>query len=257
MGSKVSLLLGNNVDANFSTTEIVSYNKKGSLKLNGLNAKFAFAAECEGTVMVNLTNAFSEVARQSEFDIYVDGVYTETKKLDFGTHSLVLAEDLPLDTHEFMIVKKSGGDLVSINKVYVKGTLTTPPELADENAVDVVVSAPISGQDYGHVNVYVRTTDASKNYYINYFFEYDVDAADPNAAYPGKVNAHSNNKLYRVQEAYLVEKTGDYSYNSKFEVLRAGEISYATTEIYNGQKANDFVGGWHGDENIEIGRAHV
>ena len=133
-----SVALTDGENANFNTTEIVSFTDDGALEFNALDAEFAFAANCSGTVAINLTNAFGETVGASEFEIYVDDVKTATVQLSFGQHTLVLAEDLQGD-HTFKIVKKSGGDLVYIDSIYVEGELTTPPVLAEVNAVEVVV----------------------------------------------------------------------------------------------------------------------
>ena len=263
-------------DANFSTTEIVTYTRTGALNLNGLDAKFAFAADLNGGIVsVNLTNAKGEVSENSVFDVYVDGVLTrEGVTLDFGHHTLVLAENL-VGEHEFMIVKRSGGDFVCINNMSVCGTLLTPPELATENALYVEVLAPESGKDYGNVHVYVRTSDPSEKYYIRYHFNYVKVAPADYTYFTGKGSTNYNSDLYRIVEAHLVEKNSDGTFTNLFNVLQSGEISLAITERHlftveelaaagktdnNGNayteatniSATDFVGGLHGDENMEF-----
>ena len=263
-------------DANFSTTEIVTYTRTGALNLNGLDAKFAFAADLNGGVVsVNLTNAKGEASANSVFDVYVDGVLTrEGVALDFGHHTLVLAEDL-VGEHEFVIVKRSGGDFVCINNMSVCGTLLTPPELATENALYVEVLAPESGKDYGNVHVYVRTSDPSEKYYIRYHFNYVKVAPADYTYFTGKGSTNYNSDLYRIIEAHLVEKNSDGSFTKLFGVLQSGEVSLAITERHlftpeelaaagmtdkNGNayteatniSATDFVGGLHGDERMEF-----
>ena len=180
---------GDNINANFSTTEIVAYTKTDALEFNGLNAKFAFAANLNGGVVsIDLANAFGEATEKSVFDIYVDdfGTPIATLKLDFGHHTITLAKGLKGE-HKFMIVKRTGGDFVSINTINICGNLITPPELAVYNAVDVVVKAPINTSPYGNVEVYTKTSASNQNYYIKYCLDYinytlnDYDYADVNS----------------------------------------------------------------------------
>ena len=73
----------------------------------------------------------------------------------------------------------------------------------------------------------------------------------------GGANSDYNKDLYRIQLATLVQKDSDGNYTEVFEVLQGGEISYATKEKYDGVWAPDFIGGTHGDENIENGEIHM
>ncbi len=295
---------GDNINANFSTTEIVAYTKTDALEFNGLNAKFAFAANLNGGVVsIDLANAFGEATEKSVFDIYVDdfGTPIATLKLDFGHHTITLAKGLKGE-HKFMIVKRTGGDFVSINTINICGNLITPPELAVYNAVDVVVKAPINTLPYGNVEVYTKTSASNQNYYIKYRLDYinytlnDYDYADVNSI----ENSHNNAQMYRINSAELVKKTED-GYDVIYKLLQGGEISLAIKEnhyctyeellakkeeieywietekaqsnpntkkleqwegvlanINSGTGANipaiDFIGGWHGDENIEDGQ---
>ena len=224
-------------DANFSTTEIVSYTRDGALEFNGLDAKFAFAAdvECgegEGIVSVNLTNAKGEVVTKSKFDIYVDDFTTPAKtvELEFGHHTLVLADDLDPGVHKFMIVKRTGGDFVCINNMSVTGKLLTPPELAVENAVEVVVSNPASGAPYGTVNVYVQTSDSSGDYYIRYEFLY-IKWGQNNYNYlTGVSNSSNNANMYRINLAEIVTKNANGEYELVYQLLQNGEKSLAISE---------------------------
>lgn len=251
---------GTNANGNFSATDIVTYTNDGALEFNGLDAKFGFAAELDGGVVsVNLTNAFGEVAEKTVLDIYVDGVLTqEGLELPFGHHTLALASGLK-GKHEFVIVKRSGGDFVCINNMSVCGTLTTPPAIAKQGVVEVVVEAPLSGADYGHVRVYVPTSDESGKYFVKYNFEYlnygldpkttDTDAANDPTYSTGGGNTKWNCHTYRIIEADLCEKEGD-SYKERFGLLQSGEISVAMKEAIGGKNAADFAGGFHGDENF-------
>ncbi len=290
---------GDNMNANFSTTDIVKYTNGGSLELNGLGAKFGFAADLKGGVVsVNLTNAKGEDVTESVFDIYVDGVLTQKDlTLEFGHHTIVLAEN-KTGEHEFVIVKKSGGDYVCINNMSLYGTLIDAPELAEENAVIVTVAAPGNNVPYGTVNVYARTSDSTENYYIKYQFSYLNYPLNNYNYITGPANSHNNAKMYRINTATIVNRASG-SDVTVYQILQGGEISLAIKEgghvvtkaEYQAAKsdvekcldtatdngyikrmnaaiaaaadgaanttaraAGDFVGGWHGDENIEDGQ---
>jgi hypothetical protein len=289
---------GDNVSANFSTTDIVAYTNKGSLEFNGLDAKFAFAANLKGGVVtVNLTNAKGEDCNSSIFDIYVDGVLTqENLTLPFGHHTVVLAEGLKGE-HEFMIVKKTGGDFVCINNMSVYGEIIEAPLLAQKDGVIVSVANPASGVPYGTVYVYAKTSDSSGKYYIKYQFSYLNDPISNYTYITGPANSHYNAKMYRINTAGIVDRTGGKD-TWVYQLLQGGEISLAIKESghvvtkaeFEAEKdlikqlkeassdtnyikrldwalaaadsdqethsraAGDFVGGWHGDENIEDGK---
>lgn len=278
--SKDVKLVGTNTssDANFSATDIVSYTNTGALEFNGLDAKFAFTAYVRkgGSVSINLVNAKGEVATSSKLDVYVNGTYVKTEELAFGHHTLELGTGYEAGEYEFMIVKRTGGDFISINHVSVDGYLTnTPPELAVENALIVKVSNPASGNKYGNVNAYVQTSDASGNYYIKYQFNYSKTSTNSYNYFNGVANTADNRDMYRIESAYLVEKKSDGSFETKYAVLNNGEISLAIKESHQftfadseknyedattlAEKINasdtvaakDYVGGFHGDENIQ------
>ena len=137
--SKNEKPVGTNTSGNFSTTEIVKFTNDGALELNGLDAEFAFGANLDGGVVsVNLTNAKGEVAQKTVIDIYVDGVLKEEGvELDFGRHTLVLAENL-YGEHSFKIVKRSGGDFICINTMSFNGEfLEKAPALSTVGGVSV------------------------------------------------------------------------------------------------------------------------
>ncbi len=244
--------MGDHLSGNFTTTEYIDYTNDGALEFNGLNAEFAFAANCEGEVSLDITNSFGEVATNSKFDVYVNGVRTkENVTLEFGHHTLVLAERLAKGTYSFKIVKKSGGDFVRINTMNICGELTTPPALAREGAVDVIVYAPTVGNKYGNVEAYVQASESSGDYYIKYSFTYENKGVNDYDYYNGKSNSQNNKDLYRIVGASLVKKNSDGSFGgSIFDVLATGEISLAASESWKGTHAKDFVGGFHGDENM-------
>ena len=260
--SKNEKPVGNNTEGNFSTTEIVKFTNDGALELNGLNAAFAFGANLDGGVVsINLTNAYGEVADKTVIDIYVDGVMSvEGLELDFGRHTIVLAEDL-FGKHEFKIVKRSGGDFVCINTMSFNGEFTEKaPALSIVGGVDIEVKAPAAGSEYGDVYVYAQTSDESGDYYIMYIFKYldfgmdsrmTDDDASTNATYAsGGGDTKWNCHMYRVREAYIYKKNDNGTYTKVCALLHQGEISVAIKEYYNQTSAADFVGGYHGDENM-------
>lgn len=246
---------GDNINANFSTTEYVSYTNDGSLELNGLNAEFAFGASCEGQVSIDLANSFGEVATASLFDVYVNGVLTkENVEVPFGHHTFVLAEDLVKGDYTFKLVKKSGGDFVRINSMNFCGTIGDAPLLVRENAIDVVVSAPKGTNEYGDITLYMESSYESKEsdefegYYIRYDIPYQKSGVDPNASFSVATSVQLNRSLYRITNAYVVKKLSDFTYSEPmFQILSGGEISLAMAE----KGAVDYVGGFHGDEHIK------
>ncbi|MBQ7292925.1 MAG: hypothetical protein IJW79_04210, partial [Clostridia bacterium] len=259
--SKSEKPMGTNTSGNFSTTEIVKFTNDGALELNGLDAEFAFAAVLDGgEVSVNLTNAKGEVAEKTVIDIYVDGVLVEEGlELDFGRHSLVLADGLTGE-HSFKIVKRSGGDFVCVNTINFNGEFAEKaPALSREGGVNVVVKSPASGAEYGDVYVYTQTSDESGDYYIMYIFKYlnygidekmtDGDASTVANYSSGGGNTAWNCHMYRVREAFIYKQNEDGSYTKVCSLLHQGEISVAIKEFYEQKRAADFVGGYHGDEN--------
>lgn len=263
--SKNEKPVGTNTSGNFSTTEIVKFTNDGALELNGLDAEFAFGANLDGGIVsVNLTNAKGEVAEKTVIDIYVDGVLKEEGvELDFGRHTLVLAENL-YGEHSFKIVKRSGGDFICINTMSFNGEfLEKAPALSAVGGVNVVVKSPDSKTNakYGDVYVYAQTSDESGNYYIMYIFKYlnygmderltDGDASTVANYSSGGGNTPENCHMYRVREAFIYKQNEDGSYTKICSLLHQGEISVAIKEFYNQRYATDFVGGYHGDENAE------
>ena len=243
-------LEGDNLKANFAATDYVNYTNDGALEFNGLDAQLAFNAYCEGEVSINIANAFGEAATASKFDIYVDGELAKSVELGFGHHTLVLAEGLDKDEHSFKIVKKSGGDFVCVNYVSLCGELTEPTRLERQGAVNVVVYDAYGIQELGNVEVYVQTSEASGNYFIKYNFTYDRTTTNDYDYTNGKADSQYNQKLYRIKGADLVKRVGVNTYEKVFGVLSTGEISLAIKEKWQGTYAKDFIGGFHGDENL-------
>ena len=99
---------------------------------------------------------------------------------------------------------------------------------------EVVVSVTSEGFD-----VYVKGSDIYGTDYIQYPFKH-IKSESMNA------------DLYRIYYAYAVERTGDTSFTKTFSapLLNMGELEFAVRELVDGVAAEDFIGGFHGDENL-------
>ena len=114
------------------------------------------------------------------------------------------------------------------------------------------------GGTYGDFSVYVQTSDPSGKYYVRYDFAYKHSTTATG-------NADSGNDLdmFRIAGAYLV-KVSEVSETAVTvekvitKVLQDGEIALAIKENRDDNKDGtndivDFVGGFHGDEEILAG----
>ncbi|MBR4872337.1 MAG: leucine-rich repeat protein [Clostridia bacterium] len=114
------------------------------------------------------------------------------------------------------------------------------------------------GGTYGDFSVYVQTSDPSGKYYVRYDFVYKHSTTATG-------NADSGNDLdmFRIAGAYLVEVSAVNETAVTVEkvitkVLQDGEIALAIKENRDDNKDGtndivDFVGGFHGDEEILAG----
>ncbi len=127
----------------------------------------------------------------------------------------------------------------------------------------VEVDAADKTSGYNTFHVYIRTSDPLGNYYIRYNFVHQYDLVRNNFA-GSKCTNISN---FRIIGADLVEVTGfngtKATYQTKATVLGDGEISAALKTMSDKSgigadppkepsygSANDFTGGFHGDEWI-------
>lgn len=97
---------------------------------------------------------------------------------------------------------------------------------------ELVVSVTGTGFD-----VYIKGTEAYDKDYVRIPFKHTV-------------NENTNADLYRIINAYAVERTGDTAFTQTIQapLLSTGELELAMREIENGVAADDFIGGYHGDE---------
>lgn len=239
----------------FSTTEIPTFiDNNAGLRLSSLNAKVAFSANCEGDVVLQLdARAVSSTAAATVVKVSIDGQAPKTVTLTYGETSLAIAEGLSRGAHTFVIEKVSGGDILRIDGVSLCGEMTDAPALRTENGVFVEVLAPkYAEHPYASFNVYVQTTHSSGKYFIRYNFTYEYNAHDATLTWSTGINTETNRSNYRIKTAQIVEKTGAQTFSDVYEILQGGEISLAIKEYDPVGKAmaGDFVGGYHGDENL-------
>ena len=239
----------------FSTTEIPTFiDNNAGLRLSSLNAKVAFSANCEGDVVLQLdARAVSSTADATVVKISIDGQAPKTVTLTYGETSLAIAEGLSRGAHTFVVEKVSGGDILRIDGVTLCGEMTEAPALRTENGVFVEVLAPkYAEHPYASFNVYVQTTHSSGKYFIRYNFTYEYNAHDETLTWSTGINTETNRSNYRIKTAQIVEKTGAQTFSDVYEILQGGEISLAIKEYDPDGKAmaGDFVGGYHGDENL-------
>lgn len=244
-----------NGEAFFSTTEIPTFiDNNAGLRLSSLNAKLAFSANCEGDVVLQLdARAVSSTADATVVKVSIDGQAPRTVTLTYGETSLAIAEGLSRGAHTFVIEKVSGGDILRIDGVTLCGEMTDAPALRTENGVFVEVLAPkYAEHPYASFNVYVQTTHSSGKYFIRYNFTYEYNAHDATLTWSTGINTETNRSNYRIKTAQIVEKTGENTFSDVYEILQGGEISLAIKEYDPDGKAmaGDFVGGYHGDENL-------
>ena len=242
-------------DCFFNINEVpVFIDGNAGIRLSGLNAKFSFSANCEGNVSLEiLTQAISETADIASLKVYVDDNEPKILNLIYLKQNLLIAEGLERGNHTFVIEKTSGGDLFRIDSVTLCGEMAEAPALSIENGIFVEVFAPVGGDEYSCFNVYTQTSHPSGDYFIRYNFVYEYDEIDEKLNWSNGSNTGANRSNYRIKTAQIVKKTGNPGFINIHEILQSGEISLAIKE-YNpsaGQAAGDFVGGFHGDENIK------
>jgi hypothetical protein len=113
----------------------------------------------------------------------------------------------------------------------------------------VEVEAPKNG--YNTFHVYVKTSDPSGDVYIRYNFIYEYD--DNRTSFNSNTTTNISN--FRVKTTDIVRVTEITETSVKYDyikqVLQSGEISMAIKTINaSGVTADDFTGGYHGDERL-------
>ena len=243
----------------FNTNEVAHFEDlplkdvKG-LRLTSLNAKFTFAANCEGQVKLYVwTGAVSDPNKDVMVRITVDGVNQKVERWMASGGNTVIADGLSKGEHTFTIEKLSGGANLYIGAVTLSGELTEAPRLNVQDGVIVEVFDPAGGDDeYCSFNVYTQTTHPSGEYYIRYNFVYEFDDIDESLNWSNGSNTGAYRSNYRIRTAQIVKKTGNPGFLNLHTILQSGEISLAIKEndLTTNTPAGDFVGGFHGDENL-------
>ena len=243
----------------FSTTEIPAFETLplkdiSGLRLSSLNSKFSFSAECEGDVKLYVwTAGISDPNKDVTVKVTVDGANTKTMRWIASGGDILIADDLPRGNHTFTVEKISGGANLYIGSVTLSGEMTEAPALSIENGIWVEVFAPVGGDDeYCSFNVYTQTTHHSGEYFIRYKFVYEYDDLDEKLTWSTGPNTGANRMNYRIKTGQIVKKSGS-GFLTVYNILQNGEISLAIKEKNpeTGASAGDFVGGFHGDENIK------
>lgn len=132
-----------------------------------------------------------------------------------------------------------------------------------ENSVILHLKKADKDCNFGSAEVYVRTSDRSGEIYLKYNLVYEKNPVEttwkdkdgktvPLTWYNG-ANGGFNRSNYRVRTATICRKNGDV-FEKMYDVLQQGEISMAFKEkqTASGTGAGDYVGGFHGDENIKF-----
>ncbi len=238
----------------FSTTEIpVFIDDNAGLRLSSLNSKFVFSADCEGDVTLKVNaKAVSDTADTAVVKISVDG-QSKTVSLAYLNQRLTVAENLDKGIHTFEIEKISGGDILRVDSVTLNGEIAEAPEVRTEDGIFVEVFAPKNAEHpYSSFNVYTQTTHPSGKYFIRYKFVYEYYDKDNSLTWSTGANTGANTSNYRIMTAQIVEKVGNKEFSDVYEILQGGEISLAIKEYdsVNKAMAGDFIGGYHGDENL-------
>ena len=96
------------------------------------------------------------------------------------------------------------------------------------------------GKEFSSFELYLP---AGGEHYAQYRFAYQENPPKPELAFHQGPNVPANQKIYRVNEAYVVRKEGD-TFVPLFRALQKGEIGFAVREVGSG----DAIGGYHGDE---------
>lgn len=82
-------------------------------------------------------------------------------------------------------------------------------------------------------------------FYAEYRFVYEQNPPKPELPYNKGPNDPANRRFYRIRTAWIVRQEGEW-FVPVFRALQQGEIGLALRE----KGAGDFVGGFHGDENL-------
>ena len=196
-----------------------------------------FEAYCKGDVSLTLLVS----GGSAEVDFLVDGEVVLTKTYEPGEHTQTVTTGLEEGWYSFTLRLRNSA------KVYVSD-IQVDGKIARKDAVILELKKKDDSKgQYEDFFVYVKTSDPSGRYYVRYNFIYEF-----NDKVEGTVNSTDNINAFRIKQAYLVEITGiteeKVMYDSVMTVLYHGEIALAAKEDH--PAAVDFVGGFHGDDNM-------
>lgn len=131
-----------------------------------------------------------------------------------------------------------------------------------ENAVILRTKKADKGCDFASTDIYIRTSDKSGHFYIKYCLTYEKNGISTTCkdkygnvvplTYYNGANGPYNRSNYRIKTASICKDTAN-GFEKVCDVLQQGELSLAFKEKIreDGALAGDFVGGYHGDENIK------
>lgn len=221
------------------------------------------SAFCKGTLSFTV-----EANSTDEIELVVDGQNFGLLDLSDGGVATVSFEELIWEGISIQFINYSDSNVYVKNTV-IDGYFHRYDTVYDEGAVYLEMLGK-GNLEYSDFYAYVRTSDPSGNYYVQYNFDYIYnDVANSFAP-----NTCTNISLYRLNGATLVEITGvsETKITSKpiYTVLGGGEVSLAlrwrnpdwsrlpaelnnSTYIYSTNDSNngtviEHIGGFHGDE---------
>jgi hypothetical protein len=131
-----------------------------------------------------------------------------------------------------------------------------------KNAIRIFLKKAVGDNQFGSVDVYVKSSDKSGGCYVKYNLVYEKNAVEtvwgkgedavPLTWYNGS-NGGFNRSNYRIKAGEICKWNGE-NFEKLYDVLQQGEISMAFKEKFadGSAFAGDFVGGFHGDENIKF-----
>ena len=145
-------------------------------------------------------------------------------------------------------------------KEYLERTALTEKK----SAIKLRVKKATEGNAFGDAEIYVRSSDKSGDFYTKYNLCYEKDPATKAIkmgddivplVWENGTNGGYNRSNYRIKAGYVCKWNSDTdTFEEIYPILQQGEISMGVKEIRrsDGAMAGDFVGGYHGDENIKI-----
>lgn len=205
----------------------------------------------------NLTVELSAVSADEKCDLVIDGKTVATAEFDENGKATLTVTDIARGGHVIEIVN-GGSYEVRVKLGEIDGYYSRA------GALFIETLGRGGSTPYASFRVYVQTSDASEEYYVGYNFNYKYSTDVSKFA----GNTCTNTSNYRIDGASLYRLTMDFD-EVKKETLRSvlggGEISLAIMAyahqdhiveeaksfVGSDGGAQDFIGGFHGDEWIE------